>query len=204
MGKCPFCEENLQLSTDEEKIDRIKERIENCNDELSIHILATCYDVGGRWGVPQDSKKAHQLWIRAAELGLREAHHYLSRSYGKYHKERGVDEDDKKELYHLEEAAILGDAASRCDLGMYEGERGNWDKAKKHWMLSASAGCEGCFERIKRGKKKGVVTSNEYKKTLRAYKESLNLTRSAQRDAAREFFQHNFRHGPGGVGRIFE
>lgn len=188
---CPFCEEVLRLTSEEGKIRRIEERIEKCNDD-ALHILATCYDVG-QWGLPQDSRKAHQLWIRAAELGSRNAHYRLSESYGKYHEERGEKKDDKKELYHLEEAAIMGDAASRCDLGMYEGGRGNWDRAKKHWIMSAAAGCEGCLERIKRGKKKGAVTNDEYQKTLRAHRKSLNLTQSAQRDAAMEFLQQQSR-----------
>eukprot|EP00984_Skeletonema_dohrnii_P027156 scaffold16617_cov136-Skeletonema_dohrnii-CCMP3373.AAC.1 len=163
-------------------------------------MLASSYDTGES-GLTQDSKMAHQLWKEAVELGgSKDAHYNLSQSYSKYHRERGVEKDDKKELYHLEEAAMLGDAAARCELGTYEGDRGNWDRAKKHWMLSAAAGCEGCMERIKRGKKKGVVSNDEYKKTLRAHRKSLNLTRSAQRDAARESL--NFKVGPGGVGKM--
>jgi TPR repeat protein len=140
-------------------IHRLEERIENCNDGrevLAAHMLANAYDIG-QYNVPQDSRKAHELWIRSAAMGSRDAHYNLSLSYGLYHKERGVEKNDKKKLYHLEEAAMLGDAASRCELGIYESDRGNWDKAKKHWMLSASAGCEGCLHRIKRGVQKGAV-----------------------------------------------
>ena len=187
---------------------RLKERIENSSDDQdkiqALSFLASSYDIGGR-GVPQDSKKAHQLWIRAAKLGgSKDSHYYLAQSYSRYYEERGVEKDAKKELYHLEEAAMLGDAAARCELGLYEATRGNWDKAKKHWMLSASAGCESCLWKIKQGKKKGAVSNDEYKKTLRVHRKSLNLTRSAERDAAREFLHHNLAHGPGGVGRSFE
>jgi hypothetical protein len=49
----------------------------------------------------------------------------------------------KKEVYHLEEAAIQGDTAARCELGQLEKERGHYDRAKKHMILSASAGCVG-------------------------------------------------------------
>ncbi len=183
----------MQLFTNEEGIRRLNERIENSNDDQdkvqALSMLATNYDIGGR-GVPQDSRKAHQLWLRAVELGgSKDSHYYLSHSYSKYFKERGVEKDDKKALYHLEEATILGDAAARCELGLYEGDRGNWDEAKKHWMLSAAAGCESCLMRIKRGKKMGAVSNDEYKKTLRHHRKSVNLTRSAQRDAAREFLQ---------------
>ena len=132
-------------------------------------------------------------------MGSRDAHYNLSQSYGKFHKQRGVEKDDKKKLYHLEEAAMLGDAASRCDLGMYEGDRGNWDQAKRHWMLSASAGCEGCLNRIKRGVQKGVFSNGEYKKTLRHYEESITQTkRSVQRDVANILCKH-IKYGPRGV-----
>ncbi|KAK1746791.1 hypothetical protein QTG54_002135, partial [Skeletonema marinoi] len=191
---CLFCEEDLQQFNSNAKgiLKRLLHRIHHSSDDQdkiqALSMLASSYDTGaGGIGVRRDSKKAHQLWMEAVELGgSKDAHYNLSQSYSKYYKERGVEKDDKKELYHLEEAAMLGDAAARCELGKYEGERGNWDRAKKHWMLSAAAGCKGCMERIKRGKKKGAVSNDEYKKTLRAHRKSLNLTRSAQRDAARK------------------
>ena len=205
---CLFCEEDLQQFNSNAKgiLKRLLHRIHHSSDDQdkiqALSMLASSYDTGaGGLGVRRDSKKAHQLWMEAVELGgSKDAHYNLSLSYSKYHKERGVEKDDKKELYHLEEAAMLGDAAARCKLGFYEGERGNWDRAKKHWTLSAAAGCKGCMERIKRGKKKGAVSNDEYKRTLRAHRKSLNLTRSAQRDGARE--RLNLKVGPGGVGKM--
>jgi len=202
---CPLCEEDLQHFN---AICRLFDRILHSHDDQdkirALGMLASSFDTGAGGigiGVRQDSKMAHQLWMEAVELGgSKDAHYNLSQSYSEYHKERGVEKDDKKELYHLEEAAMLGDAAARCELGKYEAARGNWDRAKKHWMLSAAAGCEGCMERIKRGKKKGAVSNDEYKKTLRVHRKSLNLTRSAQRDAARE--RLNLKVGPGGVGKM--
>mmetsp|Transcript_24119 Transcript_24119/g.34495 ORF Transcript_24119/g.34495 Transcript_24119/m.34495 type:complete len:190 (+) Transcript_24119:778-1347(+) len=182
---------------------RLEERIENCDDGREImaaHMLAIEYDIGQN--VPQDSQRAHQLWVRAAAMGSRDAHYNLSQSYGKFHKERGVEKDDKKELYHLEEAAMLGDAASRCELGIYEGDRGNWDQAKRHWMLSASAGCEGCLYTIKRGLQKGVVSEGEYKKTLRDYEESIKLTKSLQRVVGKHILGKHIKFGPGGVNTL--
>eukprot|EP00984_Skeletonema_dohrnii_P029909 scaffold20880_cov106-Skeletonema_dohrnii-CCMP3373.AAC.2 len=205
---CLFCEEDLQQFNSNAKgiLKRLLHRIHHSrNDQDKIRaldMLASSYDTGaGGIGVRRDSKKAHQLWMEAVELGgSKDAHYNLSQSYSKYYKERGVEKDDKKELYHLEEAAMLGDAAARCELGKYEAARGNWDRAKKHWMLSAAAGCKGCMERIKQGKKKGAVSNSEYKRTLRAHWKSLNLTRSAHRDGARE--RLNLKLGPGGVGKM--
>ena len=91
----------------------------------------------------------------------------------------------KKAIYHLEMAAIKGDGRSRCFLGRYEGDMGNWDRAKKHWSLSAGMGCDNCMGRIKRGYSKGAVTKDEYSDTLRSYVEAKDALKSKQRDAAR-------------------
>lgn len=206
---CPFCDEDLELFTSsfERVLGRLLHRMDHsCDDQEKIQamcMLASHCDIGE--GVTQNSAMAHELWMKAVELGgSKDAHYNLSMSYSTYYEERGVEKDDKKQLYHLEEAAMLGDAAARCQLGNYEAERGHWDQAKKHWVLSAAAGCESCMEKIKRGKKKGVVSNVEYKKTLRLHRKSLNLTQSAERDAAREQIQAQMKLGPGGVANVFD
>ena len=60
------------------------------------------------------------------------------------------------------------------------------------------------MEKIKEGKKKGAVSSDEYKKTLRVHRKSLNLTQSAQRDVARELLKANMKFGPGGTKNVFD
>ena len=183
-GKCPYCREEWQSMSDEESVRRTEKRME-LNDVDSFHMLAAYYD-RGMCGLTQDSKKAHELWTRAAELGSKNADYNLSKSYGVYYEERGVEKDEKKAIHLLEAAAIKGDAGSRCELGRYEGRMGNWDRAKKHCMLSASAGCESCLGWIKKGKEMGgFITKDEYMTTLRAHKESLKETKSDQREAAK-------------------
>ncbi|KAL7554926.1 hypothetical protein ACHAWF_018491 [Thalassiosira exigua] len=182
-GKCPYCREDYHSMSDEQVLRKLKDRIK-LNDADSFHMLAIIHD-RGMHGLSQDSKKAHELWTRAAELGSRDADYNLSKSYSVYYEERGVEKDEKKAIHFLEEAAIRGDAASRCELGRYEGNMGHWDRAKKHCMLSASAGCKSCLGRIKGGKEMGFVTKKEYTKTLRAHTESLEETKSDQREAAR-------------------
>lgn len=60
---------------------------------------------------------------------------------------------------------------------------GNWEYAKKHWMLSAAEGCENCMGfRIKQGFLNGVVTKDEYNQTLSKYQKTIEETKSVQRD----------------------
>jgi TPR repeat protein len=55
-------------------------------------------------------KLALEYWTTSAELGDAEAHHNLSCFY---RKGQGFKKDEKKEMYHLEEAAIGGHPGAR-------------------------------------------------------------------------------------------
>lgn len=187
-GKCPFCRAEEKISN-EVYVQRINKRMDMNDPDAAArayHALAFYYD-RGMLGLSQDSRKAHELWAQSVAIkGNRNAHYNLSKSYSEHYEERGVEKDQKKAIFHLETAAILGDAASRCELGKYEQECGNWDFAKMHWMLSAAAGCENCMEgRIKKGYLNGAVTKDEYDKTLREYSQSIEETKSEQRTVAR-------------------
>ncbi|KAL9182861.1 hypothetical protein ACHAXT_004140 [Thalassiosira profunda] len=181
---CPFCRQDLGSFSDAEAARRVEQRMET-GDACACHMLANAYDKG-TFGKPQDSTKAHELWDRSAALGSRDAHFNLYMSYSEYYEERGVKKDMTKAIYHLEMAAVLGDPRSRCLLGRYESEIGNYDRAKRHWLISASAGCDNCMEgRIKVGWTKGCVTEEEYQKALSAYRTSVDEIESSQRDATR-------------------
>ena len=94
-----------------------------------------------------DSKSAYPLWKRAAELGDVEAHFSLSILY---RKGLVVAKDQKKELYHLEEAAIGGDNDARCNLGNLEWLNGRPKRAMKHYIIAASMGCDKSMNQVKR------------------------------------------------------
>ena len=53
----------------------------------------------------------------------------------------GVEKDEKKEWYHLEEASIAGHPEARCHLGFLELENDLADRAVKHWIIAANLGC---------------------------------------------------------------
>ena len=181
---CPFCRADENVSS-EVHVQRIKDRMEK-NDPKAFHSLAYYHDIG-TMGLEQDSRKAHELWEQSLAIEpTRNTHYNLSKSYSVYYNERGVEKDLTKAMFHLETAAILGDDAARCDLGRHEQTMGNWEYAKKHWMLSAAAGCESCMNgRIKAAYLEGAVTEDEYSKTLSEHRQSIKETQSEQRDAVR-------------------
>ena len=75
---CAFCRTPAAKS-DEECIKRIKKLIDNGNAQ-AYHMLAGCYRAG-RYGMPQDRKKAIELYLKAGELGCAEAYYNLGVAY---------------------------------------------------------------------------------------------------------------------------
>lgn len=92
-----------------------------------------------------DLKGAFDYYTKAAKLGDVIAHYNLSILYGKG---EGVERDLKKEVYHLEEAAIGGHDIARVNLGCYEGGIGRFDRMVKHFVIAAKLGDDGAFYRF--------------------------------------------------------
>ena len=119
-SKCPFCRH--PRPTSEEEADRNRMKRVEANDPVALR------EVGKRRGEEGDYKSAFEYWIKAAELGDIAAHYNLSVMY---RKGKGVEKDEKKELHHLEEAAIAGHPVARHNLGCYEGMNGRMERAVK-------------------------------------------------------------------------
>jgi len=82
-----------------------------------------------------------ELWLRAGELGHAGAYSNVSRAY--LHGGQGVERDQ------MELAAMGGDVWSRHNLGVNEERVGNYDRAVKHWMISAGAGYDDSLKTIR-------------------------------------------------------
>ena len=117
-------------------------------------------------GMPQDMTKAQELFLTAGELGCSDAYYNLGYSYKMGN---GVEVDQKKARHFYELAAMSGNVGARHNLGCVEGEAGNYNRAMKHFMLSAKAGYKDSLDKVKEGFMKGIVTKEEYANTLRAY-----------------------------------
>jgi len=132
---------------------------------------------------PKDMKKASGLFHRAAELGSPEAHFFIATMCYEGH---GVEKDMKKALYHYELAAMGGHEAARHNLGAMEGQKGNAERAYKHYMIAARSGYDDSLKEIGLGYKHGHVTKDEYANTLRAFKDAQDEMKSEQRTKARQ------------------
>ena len=180
VGLCPFCRTPVPNKS-EEIIKRLKKLME-AGDAHAMYNLGCCYD-DGDYGLPRDRIKALELWHRAGELGYAAAYHNIGCAYDIG---RGVERDEKKADHYYELAAMGGIAISRHNLGCSEGESGNWDRALKHYMISAG-GDNASVKIIQQLYLDGHATKEYYAKALRAYQKNLEEIRSEQRDHAASF-----------------
>eukprot|EP00985_Skeletonema_marinoi_P033363 scaffold41108_cov117-Skeletonema_marinoi.AAC.2 len=112
-----------------------------------------------------DDEVAYEYYTKAAELGDAEAHYSLSVSYLQG---IGVERDKKKEVYHMEEAAIAGHPQARFMLASYELRSGRVDRAVKHLIISANLGHEKSMQGLKECCKEGKVSKEDFAAALRA------------------------------------
>jgi hypothetical protein len=121
--RCPFCNSDRADKTVEKRVGEVMRRVE-ANDAESMCMLAHYY-YRGEGGFQQDHARAMELYARAADLGCIKAHGYLA---GVYHEGGFL----KKARVHIEAAAMAGDEVARANLGIFEMESGNIERAVKH------------------------------------------------------------------------
>ena len=175
--KCPFCRKAAPKSDDEEN-EQIMKRV-NANDPLAMCHLGTIRYYEG------DYTAAFENWTRAASLGDAEAHYQLSFLYGEG---QGVEKDEKKALYHTEQAAIGGYPEARYNLGCFEGKNGRPDRAEKHFIIAAKLGHVQSLDTLKKAYKAELVSKEEFAEALRGYQTAIEAMKSPQREEAAEFF----------------
>ena len=139
---CPFCRTPIECSEEEEN-KRVK-KLTDCNHPYAFNYLATAYDNGDR-GFSQNCEKANELWLKGGDHNLGNAYYYG----------RGVEVDKKKAQHYYELAAMMGCVDSRFYAGNYEGQignvTGNHERAFKHYIIAAKAGCNESLDKAKQG-----------------------------------------------------
>lgn len=175
---CPFCRLPAAHSN-EEAIKRINRRV-MAGDANAISNLGFYY-ANGDLGLPQDWKKALELWHRAAELGHAKSYFNIGVTY---YSGESVEVDMKKAEHYYELAAMKGDAGARHNLGAIEMRGDNWDRALKHYMIAAGGGSSESLKAIQLFVKSGHATKEEYTQALRSYQAYLGEIKSPQRDKA--------------------
>ena len=145
----------------------------------AFNMLGNWYD-DGEMGLPQDYRKANELFLKAGELGCAFAYNNLGVHYNLG---QGVEVDKQRGKYYLELAAMMGSVDARFKLGNKEARAGN-ERAKKHYILGSKAGHKTSLEAVKKAYEYGLVTKDEYASTLRAYHERQKEMKSDARDKA--------------------
>eukprot|EP00984_Skeletonema_dohrnii_P025083 scaffold14195_cov155-Skeletonema_dohrnii-CCMP3373.AAC.30 len=130
-----------------------------------------------------DYESAFEYWTKAAEMGDAEAHVDLSILYVTG---QGVEKDEKKEIHHMEEAAIAGHPRARFRLACYEGAGGRLDRAVKHFIIAANLGHDDSIQALKDFYKGGLVSKEDFAAALRAHQAAVDATKSPQREAAKD------------------
>lgn len=172
-GKCPFCRDPVPKKA-EDFMTNIMKRAE-VNDPIALCQMGVHRREEG------DYSGAFQYLTKAADLGDAQAHYDLSCSY---HNGLGVKKDKKKEVYHLEQAAIEGHVLARNNLGCVEEENGRMERAAKHWIIAVNLGHSHSLDAVKSFYRQGFVSKEDLAKALRAHQAALDAMKSPQRDEA--------------------
>ena len=179
-NECPFCRHPI-LSTKGEAEKILMKRVE-ANDPVAVR------QMGKQRYDERDYKAAFKYWSKAAELGDVLSHFNLSNLYSNG---EGVEKDEKKDVYHLEQAVIGGQVDARHDLGCVEWNNGRHERALRHWIIAANLGHDNSLEAIKRGHRDGLVSKDDFASTLRAHKAAVDAMKSPQREAAEADVQYS-------------
>ena len=166
-GTCPFCRAP-ELRSDEESVRLMRERVKLNDAELTL-ILGCQYHTGSS-GLPKDRQKAHELFVRAADLGCPRActNASLGFTVGDV-----VEKDEEKQMYYLEKGAKLGHVKARHQLGCVAAGKEEWDLANRHWKISASSGYQPSLDCLKTNYKLGMLSKEELTECLRAHQKTL-------------------------------
>ena len=99
----------------------------------------------------------------------------------------GVEKDSRKEIHHLEEAAIGGHPSARYNLGIEEWNNGHTERAVKHFIIAATQGHDGSINELMDEFRGGMVSKDVLSAALRAHQAAVDETKSPQRKAAEEY-----------------
>jgi len=171
---CPFCRHPVP-TTDEGYKKNLMKRVA-ANDPIALHEVGKIHYEEGNY------ESSFEYFTKAAELGNVDAHYDLSVLY---REGKGVEKDEKRETYHLEEAAIAGNLNARYNLGINEVNfNKRFERAAKHFIIAANLGCDESIQRLKDCFKRGAVSKEDFAAALRAHQAAVNATKSPQREAA--------------------
>jgi TPR repeat protein len=102
----------------------------------------------------------------------------------------GVEKDEKKKMFHMEEAAIGGHPIARYNLGCIEGRKGRIERAIKHFIIAADLGHDASIQMLREEYAEGAISKESFAVALRAHQAAVDETKSPQREAAEEYYRN--------------
>jgi hypothetical protein len=169
--RCPFCREPVK---DDENKKRTMKRVK-ANDPAALR------QKGMEYYQNKEYDAAFEHLTKAAELGNDDAHYQLGLLY---RDGEGVEEDEEKAVYHWEKAAIAGHPQARHNLGYYEEENGNMERAVKHFIIAANLGYDYSMKELWKHYSGGTITKENLDATLRTHQAAIDAMKSSDRDTA--------------------
>ncbi len=106
-----------------------------------------------------------------------------------YRGEEGVEKDEKKQVYHLEQAAIGGHPRARHNLGLVEKKNGRFERARKHFIIAANLGHDLSLKSLMKLYANGKASKEDYADALRAYQVAVDAMKSSDREEAEAYFE---------------
>ncbi|EJK55991.1 hypothetical protein THAOC_24202 [Thalassiosira oceanica] len=178
MFDCAFCR-TPRPGNDADRLAMIRARVEKKDPEAIYHLGQKYFF--GSLGLQKDMRKAVELYTKAAELGSIDALFSLGDAY---FSGNGVQEDVTKATAFFTKAAMQGHVVSRYNLGNHEGRKGNYDRALRHYLISAKMGYENSVQNIKRALMRGLATKEQYAEAMNGYQDAVEEMKSYDRDEA--------------------
>ena len=175
MNKCLFCRSPKPKS--QKEADRLMAKRVEANDPNAIR------EMGARLRREENYKEAFVYFSKAAKLGSIQAHHDLVLLYNMG---LGVEKDEKKMMYHLEQAAIGGHAEARHNLGTMAWENGKKEISIRHVIIASKQGHEKAIKDLKDvyANTEGLISKADFASALRGYQAAVDATKSDQREEA--------------------
>ena len=180
MFDCPFCRTPIPDDNYADTLVMIMSRVDK-KDPVAIHHLGKVYFFG-ELGLQKDMRRAVVLWTEAAVLGSIEALFDLGNSYCNGD---GVQQDEAKGAEFFQKAAMQGHVESRYNIGTLEGEKGNYNRASRHLLISAKMGHQESAGQIKNAFTVGLATKEQYTEALKGYQDAVEEMKSHDRDEAK-------------------
>ena len=179
MSDCAFCRTPCP-DNDVDRLALLQARVEK-KDPAAIYFLGKQYFFGAL-GLPKDVRKAAELYAKAAEIGSVEALHSLGLAD---YRGEGVQEDETKAVEFYKKTAMQGHVESRCKLGCFESQKGNFDRAVRHFLISAKMGDKLSLENIKNAFMRRIATKEQYTEAMKGYQDAVEGMKSHDRDEAK-------------------